>query len=234
MNITALIPARSGSKRIPNKNIRKLDGIPLIGHTIKSAKESNIFDQIIVVTDSEEYAEISKNFGAKCPCLRPKIISTDKSPDIEWVLWSLKTFNLPSEDHCIAILRPTSPFRKSETYLEAWKEFNLAKNVDSLRAISEVNEHPGKMWTINGNLIYPLLPFKENHVPWHSCQKPVLPKVYIQNASLEIVKVSSVLETNTISGNIIIPYLSKGFEGFDINNELDFFLAEELIKRNLV
>lgn len=233
MKITCLIPARSGSKRVPNKNIRELSGKPLISYTIEIAIKSQIFDKIIIVTDSREYAQLAESYGVVCPKLRPKNISSDTSPDIDWLLWAIKEFKLGDNNQCVAILRPTSPFRKVDTLLETWDIFRNS-DADSLRAISEVTEHPGKMWTLNNKTMTPLLPFKLNNVPWHSSQKTVLPKVYVQNASLEIVSVSSIVETQSISGEIILPYISKGYEGFDINDEIDFLIAEYLINNNMV
>ena len=85
----ALIPARSGSKRVKNKNINKLKEHPLIAYTIQSASDSNLFDEIIVSTDSEDIKEIAEYYGANVPFMRPKEYAEDPSPDIEWVKHSL-------------------------------------------------------------------------------------------------------------------------------------------------
>lgn len=231
MKITALIPARSGSVRIKDKNIKNLGGHPLITHTINNAKETEIFDRILLLTDSEKYRSIGVEYGAECPELRPELISDSNSPDIEWVEWAIKTFNIPISNHAIAILRPTSPFRTAENILEAWKLLQNNKRADSIRAVSEVDGHPGKMWTTTGEFLNPLFPFSLNGVPWHSNQKPALPKVYIQNASLEIVYTEAVIRTGKISGDIIIPFHSNGYEGFDINDPIDFDIAEVIFEK---
>ena len=90
MTIVAFIPARSGSKRLPNKNIKSFCGHPLLAYTVRAAVDSCVFDSVICATDSKLYADIAKYYGAEVPFLRPGKISTDKSPDIEWVTWMLK------------------------------------------------------------------------------------------------------------------------------------------------
>ena len=90
----AFIPARSGSKRITDKNIKLLNGHPLMAYSIRAAIDSNVFDTVICATDCEEYADIAKFYGAKVPFLRPESISGDKSPDIEWVKLMLNTLKI--------------------------------------------------------------------------------------------------------------------------------------------
>ena len=82
----AFIPARSGSKRVPNKNIKLLGGHPMLAYTIQAAVDSGIFDAVICATDSEQYADIARHYGAEVPFLRSAAISGDKSPDVEWVV----------------------------------------------------------------------------------------------------------------------------------------------------
>ena len=110
-NNVALIPARSGSKRVINKNISPLEGHPLIAYTIISALESNVFDDVIVSTDSNEIKEVSEYYGASVPFIRPEEYSQDKSPDIQWVKHSLNYLKKIKNYNVFSILRPTSPFR---------------------------------------------------------------------------------------------------------------------------
>ena len=231
MRKVALIPARSGSKRIKDKNIRLFDGHPLISYSIQAAIQSQIFDEIIFATDSKEYGEIAQYYGASVPFLREKSISGDKSPDIEWVKFMLKRLNDIGKDFdLISILRPTSPLRLDTTIRSAFKKFLGSKNHDSLRAIEKCNQHPGKMWVNNNNMLFPLIPFKLDGVPWHSSQYSSLPEIYVQNASLEICWTKTILDMDSISGTKIMPFITSNYEGFDINNEEDFILAEALLK----
>lgn len=230
----ALIPARSGSKRVVDKNIKKLNGHPLLAYTIIAAKQSNMFDAIVCATDSEYYAEIAKYYGASVPALRSSDISGDKSPDIEWVRWILDL--LKSRGYyfdLFSILRPTSPFRLPSTIVRAFATFESNSEADSLRAVNLCKQHPGKMWVIHGSRMHPILPYLNENSPWHSSQYAALPKIYVQDASLEIGWTKLPLENNTIAGESIIPFISNGEEGFDINEPDDWVLAEYYLKNSI-
>jgi N-acylneuraminate cytidylyltransferase len=229
----ALIPARSGSKRVPDKNIRPLDGHPLIAYSISAALQSQIFAAVIVSTDSERYAEIARHYGAGVPFLRPLELSGDTSPDIEWVEYTLKRLSADGCRYdCFSILRPTSPFRLPETIQRAWSEFLAESGVDSLRAVEKCSQHPGKMWVVRGRRMLPLLPIGPANQPWHSSQYPSLPEVYIQNASLEIAWSRVVFESRTIAGTVLMPFMTRDMEGFDVNKPYDWKLAEHLVKHS--
>jgi N-acylneuraminate cytidylyltransferase len=226
----AFIPARSGSKRVPNKNIRPLDGHPMFAYSIRAAIDSGVFDAVICATDSEQYAEIARHYGAEVPFLRAAEISGDKSPDIEWVIWLLQQLRASGwVFEVFSILRPTSPFRLPDTIRRAWSRFIEDPRADSLRAIEKCKQHPGKMWVIRGNRMLPLLPFTNGSIPWHSSQYAALPEVYAQDASLEISWSRVPLEQNSIAGEAIIPFISQGYEGFDINEPEDWWMAEHLL-----
>jgi len=227
----ALIPARSGSKRIRDKNILTINRHPLLAYTIKAAIKCKLFDKVICVTDSKKYAKIAKKYGAEVPLLRPKSISHDKSADIEWVTWIMKILNKKNSYDIFSILRPTSPFRNAKTIKNAWSKFIKNKKYDSLRAIEECKQHPGKMWKIKKNFIYPILNSKINQIPYHSRQYADLPKIYIQNASLEIAWTKILNKKKpSIAGKKILPFLTKKNEGFDINNKEDLIIMKHFLK----
>jgi CMP-N,N'-diacetyllegionaminic acid synthase len=228
----AFIPARSGSKRVPNKNIKPLAGHPMLAYTVCAAIESGVYDAVICATDSPLYADVARHYGAEVPFLRSSEISGDKSPDIEWVLWMLLQLKALGRDYEIySILRPTSPFRLPSTIRRAWQAFSEDANADSLRAIEACKQHPGKMWVVRGKRMLPVMPFILNGTPWHSSQYASLPEIYAQDASLEIAWSRIALEHNTISGEAIIPFISEGLEGFDINEPEDWFLAEHYLSQ---
>ncbi len=229
--VVALIPARAGSKRIQGKNIRPLAGHPLIAYTIAAAQQSGIFTDVIVSTDSEEYAEIARYYGASVPFLRPSEYAGDLSPDIEWVEYTLQCLRENHKQYdCFSILRPTSPFRTPQTIRRAWSEFCAEQGVDSLRAVELVKQHPGKMWVVRGKRMTPLLPLTPANQPWHSSQYQSLPAVYVQNASLEIAWTRVVWDGRTIAGNVVMPFFTQGFEGVDVNQPADWHYAESLIQ----
>jgi len=229
-SVVALIPARSGSKRVRDKNILVLAGHPVMAYTIAAARQSGVFREVVVSTDSESYAEIAQHYGAEVPFLRPAEISGDLSPDIEWVEYTLDRLRQDGRDHdCFSILRPTSPFRLPETIQRAWHEFLAEEGVDSLRAVEKCRQHPGKMWIVRGRRMMPLLPIGPPEQPWHSSQYQSLPEVYVQNASLEIAWTRVVFDGRTIAGNVVMPFLTEGHEGFDVNRPMDWRIAEELV-----
>ena len=226
----AFIPARSGSKRLPNKNIHPLGGHPMLAYSVRAAIDSGVFDSVICATDSELYADVARHYGAEVPFLRAAEISGDKSPDIEWVVWMLnKLRESGREFEVFSILRPTSPFRLPETIRRAWSLFTEDPRADSLRAIEKCKQHPGKMWVIRGKRMLPLLPFNNGSTPWHSSQFAALPEIFAQDASLEIAWSRVPLEQNSIAGEAIIPFVSQGYEGFDINELEDWWMAERLL-----
>ncbi len=237
-NLTAiaLIPARAGSKRVPGKNIRQLGGHPLMAYTIAAAIQSQIFAAVVVSTDSEEIAEIARYYGAEVPFLRSPAYAGDNSPDIEWIVEILQ--KLKSSDRfydCFSILRPTSPFRQPETIQRAWQEFRSQPDlVDSLRAVEKCQQHPGKMWVMQGNLMKPLLTNNDSPVPWHSTPYQALPEVYVQNASLEIAWCRVALAGRTIAGDTVMPFLTQGYEGVDINDAKDWWYVEYLLQQGAV
>jgi CMP-N-acetylneuraminic acid synthetase len=238
----ALIPARQGSKRVPGKNVRLLNGHPTLAYTIAPALESGVFESVIVSTDSEEIAAVARHYGAEVPFLRPAAMASDRSPDIEWLEYTLKELALQGRTwEAFSLLRPTSPFRTPATIQRAWALFSAQQGVDSLRAIEKCAQHPGKMWVVRGSRMLPLMPFEnpvpaspgpgtpERGVPWHSTPYQALPPIYVQNASLEIAWTRLVLEQRSIAGDVLVPFITEGYEGFDINDPTDWMVAERLV-----
>ena len=231
MKIIALIPARSGSKRCPGKNTRMLFGHPLIAYTIRAARESGIFDKIMVSSDDESTWNIAIRYGAGV-IFRPDEISGDTSTDLEWVHHAL------NECHgfdAFAILRPTSPFRSAELIRDAWGKFKDS-SFDSLRTM-EMRDHPGKMWHLDNQGLHYATPFCE----CECCRNYDMPTQFLhrdyawhtQNGCLQIARTS--LLPQTITGSRVYGYDMTGdLQGFDINTELDWILAEELVKRGMV
>jgi CMP-N,N'-diacetyllegionaminic acid synthase len=238
-SVVALIPARGGSKRVPGKNVRALGGHPMLAYTIAAAADSGVFDAIIVSTDSEDVARIARDYGAEVPFLRPPALAGDTSPDIEWLEHLLEELRARGRTwDCFSLLRPTSPFRTADTIRRAWARFTAQQGVDSLRAVETCAQHPGKMWIVRGERMFPLLPFALSssgpggqtfEQPWHSTPYQALPAVYVQNASLEIAWTRVVRERRTIAGDVLVPFLTEGYEGFDINDEYDWMMAERLL-----
>jgi len=228
-SVVALIPARSGSKRIAHKNVRALGGHPMMAYTIAAAKASGIFAAICVSTDDARYAAIARHYGAEV-LDRPAELAGEHSPDIEWIVHGLVQLKRAGRTFdCFSILRPTSPFRRPETIQRAWKTFVAEQGVHSLRAVEKCRQHPGKMWVIRDTRMLPLLPLSPADRPWHSLQYVSLPEVYVQNASLEIAWTRVPLELGTIAGTVVVPFLTQDLEGVDVNDPRDWDWAERLV-----
>ena len=227
----AFVPARAGSERVPGKNVREFAGHPLLAYSIAAARESGLFEAVVVSTDSDEIADVARRYGAEVPALRPAEMATATSPDIEWVRHMLDLLAREGRlFEIFALLRPTSPFRGADTIRRAWQQFLAADPpADSIRAVELCRQHPGKMWVIEGELMRPLLTQTPGEVPTHSRQYQSLPEVYVQNSSLEIAW-TRITERNEIAGDSVIPFFTGEIEGFTIDYESDWEHAERLVE----
>lgn len=226
-----LIPARSGSKRVPSKNVRELAGHPLIAYTIAAARASGVFARVVVSTESEDVAAIARAYGADVPFLRPAEMAGDLSPDIEWIAWTLGRLRDEGQPFdAFSILRPTSPFRQPSTIQRAWERFTSLPGIDSIRAVEKCRQHPMKMWVVRDDRLEPLVPGGPVDPPWHSTPYQALPPVWAQNASLEIAWSRVVLDDHSIAGRVIAPFFTEGIEGFDINDRWDWAVACEMVR----
>jgi len=228
-NAIAFVPARSGSERVPKKNIRPLAGHPLIAYAIATALQTGLFERVAVSTDSEETAEIARWYGAEVPFLRPPEFATSTSPDIEWLEYTLE--RLEQRFDLFAIIRATNPFRGPNTVIRGWEQLLATPEADSIRAVEPVKQHPGKMWLIEGKTMKPLLEQSQLEVAWHAGQLQALPPVYVQNSALEIAWTRVVWETKTREGRVLAPFMTEGYEGFNIDYDEDWQRAEELVAR---
>ena len=202
----------------------------MIAYTIAQALESGVFADVIVSTDSEGIAAMARHYGAEVPFLRPAQFAGDTSPDIEWLEYTLAELKRSGRTwDCFSLLRPTSPFRTAATIRRAWAKFTSQTGADSLRAVEKCTQHPGKMWIVDGDRMSPLLPGAPADQPWHSTPYQALPPVHVQNASLEIAWSRVVFERRTIAGDVIVPFVTEDYEGFDINDRHDWLVAERLI-----
>jgi len=228
-SLIALVPARSGSERVPQKNIRPLAGHPLLAYAIATALESGVADRVIVSTDSEEIAEVARRYGAEVPFLRPPEYATATSPDIEWIRHTLET--LPERYDLFALIRATNPFRGADVVRRGLEQLLATPEADSIRAVELVKQHPGKMWMLDddGRTMQPLLEQTHLDPAWHAGQYQALPKVYVQNSSLEIAWTRVVFETGTREGRVVAPFLTGSLEGFNVDDLADWAWAEALV-----
>jgi CMP-N,N'-diacetyllegionaminic acid synthase len=223
----ALIPARSGSERVRDKNVRPLAGHPLLAYAVAAARDADIFERVVCSTDSGKIAEVAQRYGAETPFLRPKELATSTSPDIEWIRHALAQLG----DHydLFAIVRATNPFRGGQTLRRGYEQLLATPEADSIRAVELVKQHPGKMWVVEGRTMRPLLDQSHLDVAWHAGQYQALPQIYVQNSALEIAWTRVVSQTGTREGKVVAPFLTEGHEGFNIDDEEDWERARRLL-----
>jgi CMP-N,N'-diacetyllegionaminic acid synthase len=227
--LIGLIGARAGSERVPLKNVRPLAGHPLLAYAIATARQSGVFERVLVSTDSEQIADVARWYGADVPFLRPAEYATSTSPDIEWITYTLE--RLPETYDLFGIVRATNPFRGPDVIRRGLQQLLDTPEADSIRAVELVKQHPGKMWLLaeDGRTMRPLLDQSHLDVAWHAGQLQALPPVYVQNSALEIAWTRVVTETRSREGRVLCPFFTAGLEGFNVDDETDWERAEALV-----
>ena len=186
MQIIGLIPARSGSKGIKDKNIVDFEGKPLITHTIDSSNQSKLITRTIVSTDSRKYADIALKYGAEVPFLRPPEISKDLSRDSEVFIHIIQELNLKEED-IVVYLRPTNPLREIGL-IDKVLNLLISKHLPAIRTLSEVLFSPYKMVFLKNDEIQPILDI-DGKTKGTDLPRQLLPKVYELNGNVDAFRV---------------------------------------------
>lgn len=220
MNIYTIIPARSGSKGIPKKNIKLLNGHPLIDYTIKYSLNSTLIKRTIVSTDSEEIAKISINSGAEVPFLRPIEIAQDNTQDFPVLQHALiELENLYNEKiDFLVLLRPTSPFRPLGLIEKGISKMIKHPLASSLRSVTITKEHPYRQWEENGEFI---IGYEKNVYESYNIPRQLIPKVYFQTGDIEIIRRSTIL-AGSVSGSNILPLIIEHDQMLDVDTENDW------------
>ena len=224
--ILAIIPARGGSKGVPRKNIKDLDGKPLIAYTIEAAKKSKYIDRIVVSTEDEEIADVSKKNGGEVPFLRPTQLSQDNSPTIDCVIHMVNWLN-EKENYVpdyVCLLQCTSPLR---TYEDIDRTIEKAMNLEVDGAVTVCEAEVNPYWTniFDGNKLEYFI--EEGR---QITRRQDLPKIYSVNGAVYVIKTNILLEKRTFETENITGYIMNSESSIDIDNELDFKFAEILIK----
>ena len=220
MNILAVIPARSGSKSVPHKNIRDIAGKPMLAYSIEHAKASKYINRVIVSTDSEEYAAIAREYGAETPFIRPAEYATDTALDYD-VFYHALTFLKESENYkpeLVVQLRPTYPIRRVEDIDGMIEKMLADKEADSIRSIAPAKEIPYKMWLRGENDT--IVPFHREIPECYNMPRQQLPKVYYQNACIDIFRPRCIYEYQSMTGRRILGYEMD--KNYDIDTEEEF------------
>lgn len=222
--ILAIIPARSGSKGLKDKNIKPLNNLPLMAHTILAAISSNVFDDIIVSTDSKVYATIASKYGASVPFLRPKELSSDTSSSCDTILHTLRELKKLNKTYdYFIVLQPTSPLRKDSDIVNA---LNLVinKNANAIVSICQV-DHPSFLnFTLNDD--------KKLDGFSNTIRRQDSPTEYRLNGAIYISKVDYYLQYKDFYKKNCLAYVMDRLNSVDIDDIYDFLLAEEILKLN--
>jgi len=227
LKILAIIPARSGSKGVKDKNIRLLADKPLIAYSIGAALQSKLISKTIVSTDSPEYAEVAKKYGAEVPFLRPDYLATDTASSIDVVIHVLE-FLSSNNMHfdAVCILQPTSPFRKAGFIDKAIEQFINSK-ADALISVLPVPHEYNPHWTFEPN--------EDNLLKIATGEKEIirrrqeLPHAYFRDGSFYITKTDIVLNKKSLYGETL-SYIVNDLELYvNIDTEIDWKKAEEKV-----
>ncbi|SFR58832.1 acylneuraminate cytidylyltransferase family protein [Anaeromicropila populeti] len=228
MNILAVIPARSGSKSVKHKNIRNVNGKPMIAYSIEHALKSKYVNRVVVSTDSEQYADIARKYGAEVPFLRPEEYATDTAQDID-VFYHCLSYLKEKEQYdadIVVQLRPTYPIRQIED-IDSMIELLLQnESAESVRSIAPAKEVAYKMWHMDEQGF--LTPIMKDIKECYNMPRQELPKVYYQNACIDIVRGQVILEQKSMNGTRILGYQME--HNYDIDTEEEFQKAELYLK----
>lgn len=229
-SVLAIILARGGSKRIKNKNIRLLNGKPLIYWTIDSAKRSKYIDRLIVSTDSKDISDIARTFGAEVPFLRPKHLALDTTTSESALLHAVKWIdeNEKKSYSYILLLQPTSPLRTTQ-HIDKALETLIGKKAHSLISVTQLHKSPSLTYRVNKNISIHNLSDSNNVV----CGSKKDENIYYQNGALYIIRTDIFFKSNHLSSAKTIFYPMNKYESIDIDEESDLKLAEFVMKQRL-
>lgn len=231
VNITALIPARGGSKGIPSKNIIEVEGFPLIAYSIAAAKLSKVIDRIVVSTDSPKIADIAVKYGAEVPFLRPKKYATDKSPDIEFVKHATDWFieNEGNAPKYFVHLRPTTPLRKPANIDKAVRLLFKNSRATALRSVHEIRESPYKLFKMEKGYLRGLFP-DDPRPEYYNLPRQSFPPVYQPNGYVDILISKQVLSGKGLHGGRVLGFVTE--DSGEIDKKQDVEIVDYLLKKH--
>jgi YrbI family 3-deoxy-D-manno-octulosonate 8-phosphate phosphatase len=234
--ILALIPARGGSKGIPGKNIRSFAGFPLIAWSIAAARQSELVTRVIVSTDDESIAAVAREYGAEAPFLRPEEISQDKTTDLPVFEHALKWLEDVEgyRPDIVIQLRPTSPIRPHGMIDDAIRILLEHRDADCVRGVVPAGQNPFKMWKFNGEgkPLNPLLEVDGIPEPYNA-PRQVLPPVYWQTGHIDAIRVPTITQKKSLTGDVIYPLLIDPAYTVDIDTLTDWVKYEALAYSSL-
>lgn len=229
MRILVIIPARSGSKTLPHKNVLLFRGKPMLAWSIEHAQHSKHRSRmrIIVSTDNDEYAVIARKYGAEAPFLRPAEISADQSTDYECLVHAVQTLNQLDgyKPDIIVHLRPTQPCRTTQLLDDCLDKFIAVRDkYSSLRTVVPFSKSPFKMYTIDGDTLVPLFREINGQLEPYNLGRQQLPQAYLHNGYVDILNTATLLQ-GSMTGNSILSYVMSESDTIDIDSTEDLLSA---------
>jgi CMP-N-acetylneuraminic acid synthetase len=233
VEVLAIVPARGGSKSIPRKNIRLLNGQPLIAFSIAAGLAAKSISRLIVSTDDDEIANISREHGADVPFMRPAEYSLDNTLDLpvfrHALIWLKENENYQPD--IIVQLRPTSPFRRVTHINEAVQLLIDHPAADAVRTVCVPFQNPYKMWRIKSDgWMDPLGKELGISLEPYNQSRQALPEVYWQTGYVDACRNTTILKKNSMTGNQILPLVTNPEDLIDIDSQDDWLRAERLIE----
>ncbi len=224
----AIIPARGGSKGIPRKNIKLLGGKPLITYTIEAALQAKSVNRVFVSTEDLEIAEIAKKYGAEIAFMRPKKLATDASSATDVYIYTINQLEkiLNKKIESFIALLPTSPLRTGSDIDRAVKIF-VEKKADSVISVNEAPHPPSWFLKLNENGV--LTPFFNKTMTMKNRQEE--PKAFIPNGAIYVLRTSLIKNKRNYYTNKTYAYNLPSERSIDIDNPIDFAIAEMLINK---
>lgn len=230
--VIAIIPARSGSKGLPKKNVLPLLGHPLIAYSIQASLACSYIDRTIVSTDSEEIATIARQYGAEVPFLRPAAFAHDLSTDIEVFIHALEWLQTHENyiPDLVVQLRPTSPIRFKKDIEKSIELLATHPTADSLRVVTPSPITPYKMWIVKDpeKPMEPLLKLEGVKEPFNEPRQR-LPQTYWQTGTLDIMRREAILDKRSMTGESILPFVIENKYAIDIDDLSSFEKAAKVI-----
>lgn len=228
MKVLGIIPARGGSKRVPRKNVRLLNGKPLVAWVIEAAREVKEIDRLVVSSDDDEVLEIAKSYDESLPLRRPDEISNDTSPAIDYVRHALHVLETGAQTRfdAVVILQPSSPLTLPED-ISATILLLKETNADTAVSVVELEHaiHPLKLKVMRGDKLLPYLEEEKGRMAQHELQK-----IFVRNCAVYATR-REVIESGEIIGEDCRGFVMPRERSVDINDEMDFLFTEFLVKR---
>ena len=232
MKVVALIPARGGSKRLPEKNIRNLGGKPLLAYTVEAALSAESVDRVIVSTDDESIARVSRECGAEVPYMRPGSLAQDSTPDRPVMQHALDWLRQHDEQEfdLLVLLRPTSPFKTAELIDHCVDKLTASDCYTSVRTVTRAEGvfHPYWMFRSEGDC---LSPFIDGISLEKYYQSQLLPKCLRLNGVVDVLRTDRILGQSNHWGECIGHVITEEIDSVDIDNLLDFQFCEFLLSQ---